>query len=106
MDKRVKQDYSSMVATGETYTNDAQNIYKLSNDFSDATTQIRILMQNIISSLKGINISTNEGAEGTSNIASKTSNVVENISDIKNQTNSIKDSIYNLSKFVSKFKIS
>ncbi|AGX42810.1 methyl-accepting chemotaxis protein [Clostridium saccharobutylicum] len=106
VDKRVKQDYSSMVATGETYNNDAQNIYKLSNDFSDATTQIRILMQNIISSLKGINISTNEGAEGTSNIASKTSNVVENISDIKNQTNSIKDSIDNLSKFVSKFKIS
>lgn len=106
VDKRVKQDYSSMVTTGETYNNDAQNIYKLSNDFSDATTQIRTLMQNIISSLKGINISTNEGAEGTSNIAAKTSNVVENISDIKNQTNSMKDSIDNLSKFVSKFKIS
>lgn len=106
VDKSVKQDYSSMVKTGETYNKDAENIYSLSNDFSTATTQISKLMQNIAASLEGINMATNEGAEGTISIAEKTTTVVEMISDITKQTNSMKESINTLSLLVSKFKIS
>ena len=105
VDKRVKNDYSSMVETGEKYNKDAEDIYNLSTDFSMSTQQIGELMQNIVESLNGITLATNEGAEGTSTIAEKTTNVVEMVDDITKQTHSIKDSVNNLSEFVSKFKI-
>ncbi|BCZ49235.1 methyl-accepting chemotaxis protein [Clostridium gelidum] len=105
VDKRVKNDYISMVETGEKYNKDADDIYNLSTDFSMSTQQIGELMRNIVESLNGITLATNEGAEGTSTIAEKTTDVVEMASDITTQTHSIKDSINNLSEFVSKFKI-
>ena len=71
VDKRVKSDYSSMVETGEKYNKDAEGIYNLSTDFSMATHEIGELMQNIVGSLNGITLATNEGAEGTSQYSRK-----------------------------------
>lgn len=105
VDKRVKNDYNSMVEIGEKYNKDAGAIYSLSTDFSKATHELTKLMKNIVGSLDGITLATNEGAEGTSTIAEKTTNVVQMVEDITNQTYSIKGSVNNLSEFVSKFKI-
>jgi len=105
IDKRVKNDYNSMVEIGEKYNKDADDIYNLSTDFSKATHELTELMKNIIGSLDGITLATNEGAEGTSTIAEKTTSVVQMVEDITNQTCSIKGSVDNLSEFVSKFKI-
>ncbi len=105
VDKRVKSDYSLMVETGKKYNKDAEGIYNLSTDFSMSTQQLGQLMQNIMESLNGITLATNEGADGTSNIAEKTNNVVEMVEDITKQTHSIKGSANSLSGFVSKFKI-
>ena len=105
VDKRVKNDYNSMVETGDKYNKDADDIYNLSNDFSMSTQQLTELMRNIVQSLNEITLAANEGAESTSNIAEKTTNVVEMVDDITTQTHSIKNSINTLSGFVSKFKI-
>ncbi|OOM71851.1 methyl-accepting chemotaxis protein 2 [Clostridium puniceum] len=105
IDKRVKSDYNSMVEIGEKYNKDADAIYNLSTDFSKATHELTQLMKNIVESLDGITLATNEGAEGTSIIAEKTTRVVQMVEDITNQTCSIKGSVNNLSEFVSKFKI-
>ena len=105
IDKCVKSDYDSMVEIGEKYNKDADNIYSLSTDFSKATHELTELMKNIVGSLDGITLATNEGAEGTSTIAEKTTIVVQMVEDITNQTSSIKGSVNNLSEFVSKFKI-
>ena len=105
VDVHVKNDYNSMVKTGETYNQDAQNIYNLSTNFSTSTEQIGELMENIVAALNGITLSTNEGAEGTSHIAEKTTSVVEMVTDITTQTTNIKNSADTLSSLVSKFKI-
>ncbi|WP_160684156.1 methyl-accepting chemotaxis protein [Clostridium sp. C2-6-12] len=105
IDKRVKNDYNSMVEVGEKYNRDAEAIYNLSSEFSKATEEIAKLMKNIVVSLDGITTATSEGAEGTSTIAEKTTNVVELVDDITNQTYSIKGSVDALTEFVSKFKI-
>jgi methyl-accepting chemotaxis protein len=105
VDKQVKDGYISMVETGEKYNKDADKIYNLSTDFSEATKQIGQLVEDISRELNGISLSTNEGAEGTANIAEKTSNVVEMAKDIMDLTISIKDSVDLLTGFVSKFKI-
>lgn len=105
IDKQVKNDYNSMVEVGENYDKDAEAIYNLSSEFSNATRQIAELMKNIVVSLDGITIATSEGAEGTSTIAEKTTNVVALVDDITNQTYSIKKSVDSLAEFISKFKI-
>jgi len=105
VDKRVKTDYISMVETGVKYNKDAENIYNLSTDFSISTQQLGELMKSIVSSLDGITLATNEGAEGTSNIAEKTTSVVEMFSDITTQTTQVKYSVDTLLSLVSKFKI-
>lgn len=105
VDKRVKNDYTSMVKIGETYNNDAKSVYNLSTEFSTATKQLEELMKNIVESLNGITLAANEGAEGTTNIAEKTTTVAEIAGDVTKQTHSIKDSIEALSNFVSKFNV-
>lgn len=105
VDKHVKSDYNSMVETGEIYNKDAQDIYNLSTEFSEATNQIGEALQNITEAINGITLATNEGAEGTSSIAEKTNIVVEMVSDIAKQTHCVKDSVNTLSQFVAKFKI-
>ena len=105
VDKRVTNDYSLMVETGEQYNADSQSICNLSNDFSSATQQINSLMQNMVDALNGISIASNEGAEGTSNIAGKTVNVVKMTAEINKQTTFIKESAKALSEYVAKFKI-
>jgi len=105
VDVHVKNDYNSMVTTGETYNKDAENIYNLSTNFSMSTEQIGKLMENIVAALNGITLSTSEGAEGTSHIAEKTTSVVEMVTDITTQTTNIKNSADTLSSLISKFKI-
>ncbi|GKX65340.1 methyl-accepting chemotaxis protein [Inconstantimicrobium mannanitabidum] len=105
IDKQVQRDYKSMVETGEKYNEDANDIYNLSNDFSLATRQIKEFIDNISKQLSGITLATNEGAEGTSNIALKTSGIAERVSSIDSETACIKDSVDNLSGLVTKFKI-
>ncbi|WP_243240333.1 methyl-accepting chemotaxis protein [Clostridium cibarium] len=105
VDKQVKDGYNSMVETGEKYNEDAQRIYNLSTDFSKATEQISLLVEDITRELSGVSLATNEGAEGTSSIAEKTSNVVEMTKDIIDLTISIKDSVDQLNNLVSTFKI-
>lgn len=105
VDKQVKRDYNSMVEVGEKYNEDAETIYNLSSDFSNATHELTEFMRNIVGSLEGITLATSKGAEGTSTIAEKTTSVVGMVEDITRETYSIKGSVYNLSKFVSKFKI-
>lgn len=105
VDKRVRNDYISMVETGEKYDDDSKNIYNLSTDFTTATKRLEELMQNIVHSLNGIASATNDGAEGTSSIAEKTTTVAGMADDVTNQTHSIKDSVDMLSTLVSKFKI-
>lgn len=105
VDKRVTDDYSRMVETGDQYNSDSQSVCNLSNEFSDATMQIDELMKNMVDALNGISIASNEGAEGTSNIAEKTVNVVKMTEEINKHTNSIKESADILSEYVANFKI-
>lgn len=105
VDQNVKNDYISMVETGETYDKDSRDIYNLSNEFNTATVKLEQLMKNISASLNGITLAANEGAEGTTNIAEKATNVAEMVDEITSETHSVKNSADNLSKLISKFKI-
>lgn len=105
VDKSVSTDYTAMVKTGEQYNEDANSIYTLSNDFLLASNEIGNYMNSIAQSIEGITDASQEGAEGTSNIALKTSNVAEMVVNITNETTAIKSKANALADIVAQFKI-
>jgi len=101
----VDKDYDNMLTATEEYSKDAQFVDELVTDFSATSEELFASMQEIIKTINGITISTNEGAEGAVNIAEKTALAVENANVVINQSENSTISSNTLLEMVSKFKI-
>ena len=68
----VDKDYKMMLLATEQYNADAASVNNMIMDFSATSEELLASMQNMIKAISEISSATNEGAEGTANIAEKT----------------------------------
>lgn len=105
IDNNVVKDYDSLVKAGEQYSEDAYNIDKLVTDFSATSEELLASMQNMVKAISEITHANNEGAQGTSNIASRASSIVEKSYEARMEIDKAKDSSEKLIAAVEKFKV-
>lgn len=105
VNRTVFQDYEAIVATGEQYTVDAENIDGLVSDLSATSEQLSATMQGMITVINGISSATQEEAEGTSHIAEKAAIVVERANQAFNFAKETRSSASRLVEAISQFKV-
>jgi methyl-accepting chemotaxis protein len=67
----VQADYDKMLVATKDYSNDASNIQEMVTDFSSTTEELLASMENMTSAIAGVSDATQEGAQGTTNIANR-----------------------------------
>jgi len=105
IDKQVLKDYHTFVEIGEQYNKDAEFVDELVTDFSATAEQLSASTQDMIKTIGEVVSATNDGAEGTTNIAHKTMTVVEKVDEVMKQADISKESSDTLIKLVEKFKL-
>jgi methyl-accepting chemotaxis protein len=105
IDKRVVKDYESQIETTNKYTNDAQYFNNIVSNFKNSSEYILQSVQNMVTAIDEISVSTNEGAEGAQTIAHKTLTIVEKVNSIIKQAEEGRVSSERLLSAVEKFKI-
>lgn len=105
MTSDVSKDYERMLHTTEEYADDAKQIDDLVTDFSATAQQLSASMENMVKTIQEITSATNEGAEGTTNIAEKVAIVSEYTAEVMAEAKKTKESSERLINLVSKFKI-
>ncbi|NFF79947.1 methyl-accepting chemotaxis protein [Clostridium botulinum] len=101
----VYNDYKKMLDVADKYNEDAEFVDSLVTDFSSSSEELLASLQEVIKTIDGVSQAANEGAGGTTDIASsilqvndKSNSVLEN--SLKSQENAKK-----LKEEISKFKI-
>jgi len=105
IESTVINDYSSQVENSEQYSRDAAHIDELVLDFSSTSEELLVSISNMMKAINEITISTNEAAEGTTNIAVKASEIMQEGNEVVKISQSSKAASENLRNYVSKFKI-
>ncbi|MEE1249926.1 MAG: methyl-accepting chemotaxis protein [Lachnospiraceae bacterium] len=82
INESILPDYEAFVNVGQQYNEDAVHVNEIVNHFNDMSGQLKQLMDSITDSINGINVSVNESAKGTTNVAVSTSDLVRNIGEI------------------------
>ncbi len=101
----VKKDYEVMLSATDNYKMDAQNISDLVMDFSATSEQLLASIHNMMQAIEGITTATNEGAEGTSNIAEKSGTIQKKSNEITHQSEIVKAGTLRLKEAISNFKV-
>jgi methyl-accepting chemotaxis protein len=101
----VISDYNKQVETSGQYSNDAAHIDDLVMDFSSTSEELLVSISNMLKAINEVTVSTNECAEGTSNIALRSGEILEKGAEVVRLSESSKESSDNLKKYVSIFKI-
>lgn len=105
VDKKAIKDYDTLVSTCEQYSKDARYFEELVSDFSSSFSMLKSTIQGMVRSIEEVSLATNEGAEGTTNIAQKSSDVIEKSAAVIQQMNNTKEYADKLMKMVSNFKV-
>ena len=74
-------------------------------DFSSTSEELLVSISNMVKAITEVTISTNESAEGTSNIAIRASEIIDESSKVVRLSEGSKKSSDNLKNYVSEFKI-
>lgn len=101
----VNSDYQSMLEVADTYSEDAKFVDILISEFSSIAEQLMDSTQNILTSIEWVAEASNEGAQGTTGIASRVYEISSTSSDVMNQVTVTKNSVHLLLEEVNKFKI-
>lgn len=101
----VSNDYDSFLAVATQYSQDSGYIDELVTDFSATSEQLLASIENVSVSIQAVAIASNEGAQGTTDIANSVGLVTNKSSDILAQVQSFKTNTENLIQQVSNFKI-
>lgn len=101
----VERDYKTMLGATEQYSKDASFIDNLVTDFSATSEELLASIQNMLKAINEVTAASNEGANGTSNIAQKIAIVVEKSNDVMSSAGSGRESSEKLMNMVDKFKI-
>ncbi|SFD08118.1 methyl-accepting chemotaxis protein [Clostridium uliginosum] len=102
---QVVDDYIKLVDTGEQYKNDSSIFNDLVTTISETSEKLLHSTESIISAIDEVALATNEGADGTSIIATKATDVVHLTEEFVNQTYRTKECVDKLLDTVSVFKI-
>jgi methyl-accepting chemotaxis protein len=101
----VAGDYEKMLLATKDYSDDADKVDVIVTELSSTSQQLLASVENITSAIAGVAIATNEGAQGTTNIASRTSDSALESKKTVEETRKMKESVEGLVTAVSSFKI-
>ena len=87
INESILPDYEEFVNVGQQYNEDAVHVNEIVNHFNDMSGQLKQLMDSITDSINGINVSVDESAKGTTNVAVSTSELVRDIGEIAEAMN-------------------
>ncbi|MGL4732041.1 MAG: methyl-accepting chemotaxis protein [Clostridium sp.] len=101
----VQNDYDTMLNVATDYSNDAEFITNLVLEFSSTSEELLSSLQSVIRTIEQVSIASNEGADGTVNIAEKVMNITEKSNTIIKEVANSTESSHNLDAQIGKFKI-
>ncbi|MHC1748219.1 MAG: methyl-accepting chemotaxis protein [Cellulosilyticaceae bacterium] len=105
INNEVIHDYGMIVETGEQYNTDAMIVSEMTNNFSKASSDIKVSMDAVVESMKGISIANTESANNTNDIAKKMNTMSEKYNTVLNLVKQVNTSTDKLVGMVSNFKI-
>lgn len=101
----VINDYNTMLNVAGEYSQDADFVNNLVLEFSSTSEELLASLQEVIKTIEQVSMASNEGAEGTTNIAQKIGDVTEKSNIIIEEVKKTRESAEQLNEEVSKFKI-
>lgn len=101
----VSDDYENMLLATKDYTDDAGKVDRIVTELSATTEELLAAVENITSAIAGVAIATDEGAQGTGNIANKASESSLESNRTVEETEKVKESVDKLIDAVKSFKI-
>lgn len=102
---QVDKDYENMIEEKEQYAENTNQIGKIVSEFTAASQKLSVQIENIVTAISEVTTSTNEGAQGTSDIAEKFTAVVDASNKVMYQTGNVKTSSERLMNIASEFRI-
>lgn len=105
IDSKVIKDYESLVETGDKYSNDANFVNSLMDNFSSSSIELSDSIEAIVKTMDEIASASTEGAQGTVTITEKLTDVSQKSTEIINQTKVAKENSDNLLRILSKFTV-
>ena len=105
LEKDVKGDYNKFIVNSEQYGNDADKFKMIIENFNKTANSLMEGMEVISASVGDITKATQEGAEGTTNIAEKAMSIVNTTDDILEDSSELRTVSDNLKVAINKFKI-
>ncbi|GCD09896.1 methyl-accepting chemotaxis protein [Clostridium tagluense] len=103
--KDVRNDYNTMLNVAGEYSQDADFVNNLVLEFSSTSEELLASLQEVIKTIEQVSMASNEGAEGTTNIAQKVGDITDKSNKIIREVTKSKESVEQLTEEVSKFKI-
>lgn len=76
MNTEINMDYKSMLSASEQYNKDAIYFKGITEDFKNTSSELFGFIKSMTKAISEVTLATNEGAEGTTNIAIKTTDVM------------------------------
>lgn len=105
MDKEVGNDYQSMIATANKYSEDGNFIDNLVTDFSSTSEELLASINDVIKTIDSVAQAAGDGAGDTTNIATRAADVSNKSNEVVKQVILTKESVDKLQNEISKFKI-
>ncbi len=105
MSTDVTEDYKVMQTVADKYSEDAKFVDGLVTDISATTQELLASIQNVRENISNVAIAANEGAQGTTDIASRVAEVNIKANEVINQVLKSKESTDKLKQEISRFKI-
>ncbi|WP_102399351.1 HAMP domain-containing methyl-accepting chemotaxis protein [Haloimpatiens massiliensis] len=101
----VDNDYKTMLKVADKYNKDGNFIDNIVTDFSATSEELLASINNVLKIIEGVAEAANEGANGTTDIATKVSEVNNKSTEVLEQVLKAKDSTAKLKAEISRFKI-
>lgn len=105
IDKKVLNDYDTLVASSEKYSENSFNIDNMVSDFSATSEELLASVQNMAKAIEEVASSANEEAQGATSIAQEAAGIMNKSNEVINLSESAKEKSNMLMKIVSQFKI-
>jgi len=101
----VKDDYTYMLSVGNEYSKDSEFVKELVTDFSVTSKELLESVGDMLRTIDGVAEASNEGASGTTDIATRVIDVSNSSNDVLTETLKVKNCALELKEEIDKFKI-
>jgi len=105
IDKKVLNDYESLVSVSDRYSQSSSNINDMVTDFSATSEELLASIQNMVKVIDGVTVASNEEAQGATSIAQEAAQIAQMSGDVIKMAGSAKERSDSLINTVSIFKI-